>query len=148
MPVDLTGRTYSTETCYEVSREKIREFADAIGDPNPVYRDPAAAQKLGHPDVIAPPTFPIVVAFALLDRLFNDPELGLALHRVVHSDQKFRYDRPIHPGDRLMGTLTIAGVRRAAGTDLISTQTTITTVEGERVCTAEATLAHRPESAS
>ncbi|MGH3489334.1 MAG: FAS1-like dehydratase domain-containing protein [Actinopolymorphaceae bacterium] len=149
MPVDaaLVGRTYHTEAPYEVGREKIREFADAIGDSNVAYRDADAARALGHPDVIAPPTFPIVVAFGLLEALFADPETGLALHRVVHSDQKFSYARPIHPGDRLVGTLTIAGVRQAAGTDLISTRTEITTAEGEAVCTAQASVVHRPEPA-
>ncbi|MEQ4204958.1 MaoC family dehydratase N-terminal domain-containing protein [Actinopolymorpha sp. B9G3] len=150
MPVDaaLVGRTYTTEAPYEVGREKIREFADAIGDGNLAYRDAGAAKALGHPDVIAPPTFPIVVAFGLLEALFADPEAGLALHRIVHSDQKFSYARPIHPGDRLVGTLTVAGVRQAAGTDLISTRTEITTAEGAPVCTAQATVVHRPDGAA
>ena len=61
MPVDdsLIGRTYPPSRVYEVSREKIREFADAIGDASPLYRDPEAAKAHGYPDVIAPPTFPI-----------------------------------------------------------------------------------------
>ncbi len=53
----FVGRTYPRPPVYEVGREKIREFADAIRDDNPVYRDPAAAQALGYRDVIAPPTF-------------------------------------------------------------------------------------------
>ena len=57
----FVGRTYPPTPAYEVGREKIREFADAIGDPNPVYRDPAVAQDLGHRDVLAPPTFPIAI---------------------------------------------------------------------------------------
>ena len=57
------GRTYPPTAVYEVGREKIREFADAIGDPNPVYRDPAVAQDLGHRDVLAPPTFPIAITW-------------------------------------------------------------------------------------
>jgi acyl dehydratase len=150
MPVDaaLVGRTYTTEAPYEVGREKIREFADAIGDSNLAYRDADAAKALGHADVIAPPTFPIVVAFGLLEDLFADPEAGLALHRIVHSDQKFSYARPIQPGDRLIGTLTITNVRQAAGTDLISTRTEITTAEGDPVCTAAATVVHRPDGAA
>ena len=147
MPVDdaLVGRTYSTLAPYEVGREKIREFADAVGDPHPAYRDPEAAQALGHPDVVAPPTFPIVVAFGLLDRLFADPETGLALHRVMHADQKFAYTRPIRPGDRLVATLTIERIRQVAGTDLISTRTDIAADDGEPICTAHATVVHRGE---
>ncbi|WP_020575495.1 FAS1-like dehydratase domain-containing protein [Actinopolymorpha alba] len=147
MPVDaLVGRAYSTRTPYEVGREKIREFADAIGDPNPVYRDPEVAKAFGHTDVVAPPTFPIVVAFGLLNQLFDDPEAGVALHRVVHADQKFSYTRPLHPGDRLAATLTVEGVRQVAGADLILTRTAITTVDGEPVCTASASIVHRGEA--
>ena len=64
MPLDqsFVGRTYPPTPPYEVGREKIREFADAIGDGNPAYRDPEAARTLGHPDVIAPPTFGIVLS--------------------------------------------------------------------------------------
>lgn len=61
---DFIGRSFPPSDPYEVSRVKIREFADAIGDPNPVYRDQEAAKAAGHPDVIAPPTFPIVVSSA------------------------------------------------------------------------------------
>ncbi|MFD2082319.1 Acyl dehydratase [Actinopolymorpha cephalotaxi] len=149
MPVDstLVGRTYATKTPYEVGREKIREFADAVGDPSPAYRDPDAARALGHPDVVAPPTFPIVVAFQLLNELFADPTTGLALHRVVHADQKFAADRPIHPGDELVATLTIENVRQVAGTDLILTRTDIRTADGAPVCTARASVVHREEAA-
>lgn len=148
MPVDaaLVGRTYSTSVPYEVGREKIREFADAVGDPNPAYRDPDAARALGHPDVVAPPTFPIVVAFSLLNQLFTDPSTGLALHRVAHADQRFTYTRPVRGGDRLVGTLTIERIRHVAGADLISTRTEITGVDGDPVCTAFASIVHREEA--
>ncbi len=149
MPVDagLVGRTYTLPTPYEVGREKIREFAESVGDPNPAYRDVEAAQALGHPDVVAPPTFPIVVAFGLLTRLLEDPGSGLALHRVIHADQRFSYTRPIHPGDRLLATLTVEGVRQVAGTDRITTRTEITTVEGAPVCSAHASVVHKGEDA-
>jgi acyl dehydratase len=150
MPVDaaLVGRTYSSPRPYEVAREKIREFADAVGDPNPAYRDAEAAQAFGHPDVVAPPTFPIVVAFGLLNQLFSDPSSGLALHRVVHADQKFAYARAVRPGDRLVATLTVENVRQVAGTDLVSTRTDITTIDGEAICTAQATVIHKDEVAA
>ena len=85
------GRTYPPATVYEVGREKIREFANAIGDPNPAYRDPDAARALGHPDVIAPPTFAIVMTLAAADQVTHDPELGLDYSRVVHGEQRFVY---------------------------------------------------------
>ena len=79
MPInrDYLGRTFAAPEPYEVSRVKIAEFADAIGDPNPLYRDRAAAQAAGYPDVIAPPTFAIVISMASTARVVGDPGLGL-----------------------------------------------------------------------
>src|SRR5215475_5956289 len=89
------GRSYPPTEPYEVGREKIREFADAIRDPNPVYRDPDAAKALGHPDVIAPPTFAIVLSMRGAGQVVADPALGLDYSKVVHGEQRFSYRRPI-----------------------------------------------------
>jgi len=59
----FVARSYPPTAPYEVGREKIREFAEAVGDANPVYTDPEAAKELGHPDVIAPPTFVFTITF-------------------------------------------------------------------------------------
>jgi acyl dehydratase len=144
----LVGRTYTSAQPYEVGREKIREFADAVNDPHPAYRDPEAAKALGHPDVIAPPTFAIVVTRETSWQVIEDPELGLALHRVLHGEQRFAHTRPMRPGDQLVCILTIDSVKQAAGMDVISTRTEIATVSGEPVCTALATLFHRPEESA
>jgi acyl dehydratase len=141
----LVGRSYPADRSYQVGREKIRDFADAMGDPHPAYRDLEAARALGHPDVIAPPTFAIVITRETTWRLIADPELGLALHRILHGEQRFAYTRPIRAGDELTSVLTIDGVRQTAGMDVFSTRTEISTLDGETVCTALATLLHRPE---
>jgi Acyl dehydratase len=73
---DYLGRTFPVTDPYEVSRVKIAEFAGAIGDPNPVYRDRAAAQAAGYPDVIAPPTFPVVIAMAASGQAVADRGWG------------------------------------------------------------------------
>lgn len=140
-PADLVGRTFSSSRPYDVGREKIREFADAIGDPNPVYRDPAVADLYGHPDVVAPPTFPIVIAFEPLQAMLTD--LDLPLDQIMHADQKFSAHRPIMPGDRLTATLTIESVRRMAGNTIIATRTEVATVDGEPVTTAGAKIIQR-----
>src|SRR4051794_35231220 len=113
MPVDpaLVGRTYPPSRAYEVGREKIREFADAIRDQSPVYRDPEAAKALGYPDVVAPPTFPIVFALEAAFAVLRDPDVGIDFTRVVHGDQTFRYTRPLRPGDRLVTVVEIAAAR-------------------------------------
>jgi acyl dehydratase len=143
----LVGRTYPPSRPYEVGREKIREFADAIGDPNPAYRDPAAAQALGYPDVLAPPTFPILFSMDAANVAMFDPEVGLDYTRVVHGTQQFTYARPLRPGDRLVTTVEIVGARTAAGSDILTVACASATVDGEPVVTALCTLVARAASA-
>ena len=92
MPVDQSfkGRVYPPTRPYEVSREKIREFADAINDDNPAYRDRAVAESLGYPDVIAPPTFPIILTLKAGHQVITDPDFGIDYSRVVHGEQHRR----------------------------------------------------------
>lgn len=140
---DFIGRSYPPGEPYEVSRVKIKEFADAIGDPNPAYRDAEAARKLGHPDVVAPPTFAIVVSMAASGSAVADPDLGLDYSRVVHGEQRFAYSRPIHAGDLLVATATVEDIRTAGRNELMTTKVDLTTPDGEHVCTAYSTLVER-----
>jgi acyl dehydratase len=145
VPLDSSfiGRSFPPTEAYEVGREKIREFADAIRDPNPVYRDPDAAKALGHPDVIAPPTFAIVLSMKASGQVVADPALGLDYSKVVHGEQRFSYRRPIRAGDRLVVVVTVENVRSAAGNDILTTKGDISTVDGELVVTAYSTLVAR-----
>jgi acyl dehydratase len=136
------GRVYQPQP-YEVGREKIREFAEAIADDNPAYRDTAAAQILGHPDVLAPPTFAMIPVLRGFDILMDD--LGIEYSRVIHVDQRFVHSRPIQAGDRLMTTTTLDSVRSRAGSDFLGIRCDVATESGEHVCTATATLLVRPE---
>jgi acyl dehydratase len=143
MPLDVsfTGRTLASELPYEVGREKIREFADAIGDPSPVYRDSEAAKALGYRDVIAPPTFPVVFTFPAARPLLV--EMGIEPSRIVHGDQRFRYSRPIHPGDVLTCVVSIENIRSLAGSDMMVMRTDVTADNGEQVLTTWSTLVVR-----
>ena len=134
---DAIGRTYSAQGTFEVSREHIRRFADAIGDPNPVYRDPAAARALGHPDVIAPPTFLTTLGLSLAgpNPVF-DPDVGVDYALVVHGEQRFVHHRPARPGDVLTATTTITDIRDAGSNELLTMEMEIRTTAGEPVCTA------------
>jgi acyl dehydratase len=145
MPVstEYIGRTFPPGAPYEVSRVKIAEFADAIGDPNPVYRDRGAAQGAGHPDVIAPPTFAIVISMASSGQAMGDPGFGLNYSMVVHGEERFEYTRPIVAGDILVATSTISNIRSAGSNTLITTSTDISTPAGEHVCTAHSILVER-----
>ena len=144
---DLVGRTYPPSAPYRVSREKIREFVDALGDPDPAYRDVDAARALGHADVVAPPTFPILLALGDAGRVvIEDPELGLDYSRVVHGDQRFVYTRPIVAGDMLVTTPRIAAIRTMAGNDMLTWDAVITSIDGEDVCVASSMLVARADA--
>jgi acyl dehydratase len=148
VPLDPSyiGHGYPRSEIYQVGREKIREFADAIGDPQPMFRDAAAAQAAGHPDVIAPPTF-VMVLFNqyALEAVVRDPGLGLDYDRMVHGDMSFDYVRPVRAGDRLTVSTSIDEIMARAGNDFLTLRADIDTVEGERVVTAKAQLVVRGE---
>lgn len=138
---DFIGRSFPPSEPYEVSRVKIREFADAIGDRNPVYRDREAAKAAGYPDVIAPPTFPIVVSLG--NPGLADPELGLNYAMVVHGEQRFEYTRPLRAGDVITCTSTITEIRSIGNNEKMVVETEIATVEGEPVCKSYNTIVER-----
>ncbi len=140
---DFIGKVYPASPPYEVGREKIREFATAIGDMNPAYFDAVEAQALGHRDVIAPPTFPFTVAMRGMAVAMFDPDLGLDYSRVVHGEQRFAYTRPVTAGDRLVVVTTIENIRVAAGNDVLTTRAEISTEGGEPVVTTWAVTVAR-----
>ena len=140
---DYVGKAFPPTEPYEVSREKLREFADAIGDTNPVYRSRAAAQEAGFPDVIAPPTFPIVISAASAAMALGDPGLNLNYAMTVHGEQRFEYSRPLVAGDVVTAQSTISSIRNAGSLSMMTTATQIHTVDGEHVCTAYSTLVER-----
>ena len=137
------GKTFPATEPYQVSREKLREFADAIGDTNPVYRSRAAAQEAGFPDVIAPPTFAIVISVASSGKALADPGLNLNYAMVVHGEQRFEYSRPLVAGDVVTAQSTISSIREVGSLSMMTTTTEIRTVDGEHVCTAHSTLVER-----
>jgi acyl dehydratase len=139
----LVGRSYPPSAVYEVGRAKIAEFATALGDDDPVYRDPAAARAAGHPDVIAPPTFAIVLTLEAANVVLDDPDVDLDYSRVVHGEQRFTHHRPIRAGDRLVATTTIDAVRSVAGNYLLTTRVDVATEDDEAVCTATSMLVAR-----
>jgi acyl dehydratase len=145
MPLDpsFVGRTYPPTAPYQVGREKIREFAAAIGDGNPAYTDVEAARALGHRDLVAPPTFAIVLSMGASHLVVTDPALGLDYSRVVHGEQQFSYTRPIVAGDELSVIVTVEKIRSVAGNDIITTRGDIVTADGEAVCSAFSTLVSR-----
>ena len=140
---DYLGKTFPASEPYEVSREKLREFADAIGDRNPLYRSRAAAQEAGYPDVIAPPTFPNVITYASsiqrAGRSRAELELrdGRARRAAIRVHQAAARRRRRHrPGHDLQ-------IREVGRNSMMTTTTELRTVDGEHVCTAYSTLVER-----
>jgi acyl dehydratase len=143
--LSFEGRTFPPTEPYLVGREKIREFVEAIGEPAPAYRDPAAARALGHPDVIAPPTFPVVITMAVSKLITDHPELGMDYSRIVHGDQRFAYVRPVCAGDSLTCHATVEKVSSRAGLDSVLIRMEIATEGGEPVVTVWSKLVARGE---
>jgi len=144
---EYVGRSYGPGAPYEVSRVKIAEFADAIGEPSELCRDRDAAVKAGYPDVIAPPTFAIALSMASAGEAASDPGLGLDYSMVVHGEQSFALSRPLHAGDLVVATTTVESIKSVGSVSMLVTSTEIATVDGEHVCTAKSMLVERgPEA--
>lgn len=126
-----------------MSVAKIVEFADAIQDPNPVYRDASAARAAGHADVIAPPTFVTIINLRAIHEIVSDPKLGLDWSRVVHAEQSFSFTRPVTAGDRLTWVVTIEDIKSRVGNDFLTVRGDFTSEEGEPVVVTRATLVAR-----
>lgn len=141
------GREYPPTEPYVVGREKIREFADAVGACHAAHHDPAAARALGYPDVVAPTTFAVVIAQRAESQLIADPEAGIDFSRVVHADERFTHHRPIHAGDRLSTVLHVDSIVERAGLAMVSTRCEISAEDGAPVATVRSTLAVRGEDA-
>jgi len=144
MPLNqaLVGKEYPPVR-YEVGREKLREFATAVGETDPLYHDEEAARAAGHPDIPAVLTFPIVLSMRVGQVIYGDPELGLDYSVVVHGEQEFLYSRPIRAGDRLLATGKVAAVQVKGRHELLTLETVVTTEAGEPVCTVRTTLLSR-----
>ena len=149
MPLDQSfiGREYPPTEPYEVGREKIREFARAIKGDSPLHHDVDAAKAAGYPDVIAPPTFAVILSMAAQDQIVEDDQLGVDYSRVVHGQQDFVHHRPIRAGDRLLTVAHVDDIKTRAGNDFLTVRAEITTTDGEQVCTATSMLVVRgPEA--
>ncbi len=139
----FAGRTYPRTTPYAVGRAKIREFAEAVGARDAVHVDPELARARGYADVVAPPTFAVLIAQQCDRQLVLDPEAGIDYTRVVHGEQRFMHHRPITAGDEIVAVLTVDSVRQAGGHAMVTTRSELATVDGQAVCTAISTLVIR-----
>lgn len=140
MNPELVGRTFPATEPYLVGREKVREFARAVFATDPTHTEVAAAQARGYADVVAPPTFAMVIQDLTLQQLLAEPDSGVVLERTIHAEQKFRYTRPIVAGDELTGRLAVTGVRAIGKGAMVTSEAEITDASGAHVVTATSIL--------
>ena len=143
MNPELQGREFPPPAPYLVGREKVREFARAVFATNPINLDVDAARAAGHADIVAPPTFAVVVQERTLAQLLAEPDAGIDFSRVVHGDQRFTSSRPIVAGDELTATLTVSSVKTLGAHSMVTAESVVTDAAGEHVVTAISTLVVR-----
>ena len=136
MPVDTNaaGKTYEPKT-YAVGREKIREYANAVGETNPVHLDLDAARAAGYDDLVAPPMFAVVYSAPAMAPAVLDPEVGLNLAMMVHGGQEFVWGKPVVAGDEITTTASVKDISERDGKGFYVFETVSTNQDGDTVAT-------------
>ncbi len=116
---------------YEVGREKIREYASAVGETNPVYTDAEAARAAGFRNVVAPPMFCVVYSSAAMAAAILDPEIGIDYGKLVHGEQLFEWGEPVCSGDVISTTARLTGISEKMGMGFYVFETESVNQEGQ-----------------
>jgi len=143
---DLTEREFAKTSPYLVGREKVREFSRAVFASSPVNFSVEAANEAGYADVVAPPSFAIVLQQLTLDQLIGAEDAGIELTHVVHGAQQFQYTRPIVAGDELTAQLSVTSIKTLGGNAMITAESAVHDIRGEHVVTAISTLVVRGDA--
>jgi acyl dehydratase len=130
---ELTPRSFP-EHDYAVGREKIREYARAVGETDSLYFDVGVARAAGHADVVAPPMFAVVYAGAGFAAAMRDPELDIDLAMLLHSGQEFEWGELVIAGDHITTQTSLADVSQRVGMRFIVFKTSSRNQRGEDVC--------------
>jgi acyl dehydratase len=136
MPLDTQaiGKAYPP-TLYAVGREKIREYAAAVGETNPLHDDLEVARAAGYPDLVAPPMFAVVYAGRSVVPAIFDPDVGLNFAMMVHGSQEFRWGPVVVAGDEISTTTTVKEIADRGGMGFYVFQSVSENQRGETVCT-------------
>jgi acyl dehydratase len=132
LKTDAIGKEYPPVT-YEVGREKIREYANAIGADNPVHHDREAAQAAGFRNVVAPPMFCVVYSAPALGPAVLDPDVGINLAAMVHGGQQFVWGEPVCAGDEITTRARVADISERDGKGFYVFESVSTNQDGEDV---------------
>ena len=138
MPVktEAIGKEYPP-VVYEVGAEKIREYADAVGQSEDVHRDREAAQAAGFRDVVAPPMFAVVYSARALGPGILDPEVGINFAAMVHGGQEFVWGEPVCAGDTITTTARVADISEKDGKGFYVFESTSVNQDGDEVVRAK-----------
>jgi acyl dehydratase len=131
---ELIGKTYPPAV-YAVGREKVREFARAVGESDPLYLDVEAARAAGHDDVVAPPMFAVVYAMPAVAQGMFDPEVGIDFSRLVHAGQEFCWGPLVVAGDEISTVVSLKDVGERRGSGVFVFESVSENQRGETVCT-------------
>jgi acyl dehydratase len=131
---DAVGKTYPAVS-YAVGREKVREFAAAVGEENPLHHDLEAAREAGYADVVAPPMFAVVFGGRAMAPALFDPEVGIDFSRMVHGGQEFVWGPPVVAGDEIATEVEVKDVSERGGLQFFVFESRSTNQDGETVCT-------------
>ena len=131
---DVIGKTFAPAT-YAVGREKIREYAHAVGETDPLYLDVEAARAAGHADVVAPPMFAVVYCMPSVWPALFDEEVGIEFARMVHGGQEFEWGPLVVAGDEITTTTSVKDVGERRGNNFFVFESVSVNERGETVCT-------------
>ena len=146
--VSYVGKALPPTAPYRVGREKIREFALAIGEGASVCLDVDAARAAGYPDVVAPPTFTVTFTMPAIEAFLRDPAFGWDYSRMVHGDQSITLHRPICGGDELVTTIHVDELKTRGGSHMLTLRCEVADADGEAVATTRQLLVTAAEEAS
>ena len=130
---DAVGKAYAPAT-YAVGREKIREYALAVGETNPLHLDVAHARRKGYRDLVGPPMFCVVYSGPALGPVMFDPEVGIDFARLLHSAQEFRWGPLVVAGDEIATTMTVKDISARGEMGFYTFESVSTNQDGATVC--------------
>ncbi len=133
LPTDKIGKRYPAVE-YAVGREKIREYASAVGETNPLHHDLDAARAAGYSDLVAPPMFAVVYAGRMLGPVLFDPELQINFAMLVHGAQEFHWERLVIAGDEISTSAQITDIHQRGELAFYAFETRSVNQRGEDVC--------------
>ncbi len=133
LPSEKIGKIYAP-VVYAVGREKVREYAAAVGESNPLHYDLEAARAAGYPDLLAPPMFVVVYCSSAFMTALFDPELQIDFAHLVHGAQEYRWEQPVLAGDEITTTLSVEDISERSGLGFYTFETVSVNQRGETTC--------------